>query len=167
MPAALTVTSAALGGRGPVLPSAALLVAYLPGLILQMLTTGLAEEPGWRDFATPRLQRRYGPLLGTLILGPLWGAWHLPLFLSDWGGWPDVTWTEPVEFLRAELFDQDQRRFEVRFGRPEDESAAISIRIVDVLPPGRYRLSWVGFIPTHRHNDDGNILFTVLPRPPG
>ncbi|MDQ0813213.1 membrane protease YdiL (CAAX protease family) [Streptomyces sp. B3I7] len=99
VPVALTVTSAALGGRGPVLPSAALLVAYLPGLILQMLTTGLAEEPGWRDFATPRLQRRYGPLVGTLILGPLWGAWHLPLFLSDWGGGPDVSWTEPLEFM--------------------------------------------------------------------
>ena len=78
-----------------------------------------------------------------------------------------IQFTEPVEFLRAELFDQDQRRFEVRFGRPEDESAAISIRIVDVLPPGRYRLSWVAFVPTHRHPDDGNILFTVLPRPPG
>lgn len=78
-----------------------------------------------------------------------------------------IQFTEPVEFLRAELFDQDQRRFEVQFGRPEDEAVAVSVRIVNVLPPGRYRLSWVGFIPTHRHNDDGNILFTVLPRPPG
>ena len=78
-----------------------------------------------------------------------------------------IQFTEPVDFLRAELFDQDQRRFEVRFGRPEDEAMAISVRIVDVLPPGRYRLSWVAFVPTHRHSDDGNILFTVLPRPPG
>lgn len=78
-----------------------------------------------------------------------------------------IQFSEPVEFLRAELFDQDQRRFEVSFGRPEDDSSSISIRIVNVLPPGRYRLSWVGFIPSHRHNDDGNILFTVLPRPPG
>jgi membrane protease YdiL (CAAX protease family) len=103
VPAALTVTSAALGDRGPVMPSATVLAAYLPGLILQMVTTGLAEEPGWRDFATPRLQRRHGPLVGTLILGPLWGAWHLPLFLSDWGGWPDVTWTEPLEFMVTTL----------------------------------------------------------------
>ena len=78
-----------------------------------------------------------------------------------------IQFNEPVEFLRAELFDQDQRRFEVQFGRPEDMAMAISIRIVDGLPPGRYRLSWVAFVPTHRHSDDGNILFTVLPRPPG
>ncbi|WP_405803739.1 CPBP family intramembrane glutamic endopeptidase [Streptomyces sp. NBC_01187] len=99
VPAALTLALAALAGEGPEMPSAVILAAYVPGLIMQMLTTGLAEEPGWREFAMPRLQRRYGPLAGTLILGPLWGAWHLPLFLSDWGNWPDVTWLMPVEFL--------------------------------------------------------------------
>lgn len=41
----------------------------------------LAEEPGWRGFALPRLEQQVGPLLGTLILGALWGLWHLPLFL--------------------------------------------------------------------------------------
>ncbi|WP_234434362.1 CPBP family intramembrane glutamic endopeptidase [Streptomyces sp. NRRL F-5126] len=98
-PAALTVASVALGGAGPVLPSAAVLAAYVPGLLLQMVTTGLAEEPGWRDFAMPRLQRRHGPLTATLIVGPLWGIWHLPLFLTEWGGWPDVTWRQPVVFV--------------------------------------------------------------------
>jgi membrane protease YdiL (CAAX protease family) len=81
------------------MPSAVVLAAYVPGLIMQVLTTGLAEEPGWREFAMPRLQRRHGPMAATLILGPLWGAWHLPLFLSDWGHWPDVTWVAPAEFL--------------------------------------------------------------------
>jgi membrane protease YdiL (CAAX protease family) len=40
----------------------------------------LGEEPGWRGFALPRLQRMHGPLVGSLILGPLWTFWHLPLF---------------------------------------------------------------------------------------
>jgi membrane protease YdiL (CAAX protease family) len=53
-------------------------------LLLEIFTSGLAEEPGWRGFALPRLQQRYGPLLGTLILGLLWGGWHLPLFLTAW-----------------------------------------------------------------------------------
>ena len=54
-------------------------------LIAEILTSGLAEEPGWRGFALPRLQDRYGPLLGTVTLGVLWGGWHLPLFLTSWG----------------------------------------------------------------------------------
>ncbi|MEX1656173.1 type II CAAX endopeptidase family protein [Streptomyces pseudovenezuelae] len=99
VPAVLTLASAALAGRGPALPSAALLAAYLPGLLIQMITTGLAEEPGWREFAMPRMQRRYGPLTATLVVGALWGCWHLPLFLTEWGGGPHVAWTVPVEFL--------------------------------------------------------------------
>ena len=98
VPLVLTVGTVAVSGRSPLAPSAVVLVAYLPGLILQMLTTGIAEEPGWRDFALPRLQGRFGPLRGTLILGPLWGAWHLPLFLTQWGG-SHVTWHMPVEFV--------------------------------------------------------------------
>jgi hypothetical protein len=27
------------------------------------------------------LQQRSGPLMGTLVLGALWGCWHLPLYL--------------------------------------------------------------------------------------
>lgn len=99
VPALLTIATMALTEQTPLAPAVATLVAYLPGLLLQMVTTGLAEEPGWRDFALPRLQQRYGPLGGTLILGPLWGVWHLPLFFSEWGGWPDITWLTPIEFV--------------------------------------------------------------------
>ncbi|MBM2622739.1 CPBP family intramembrane metalloprotease [Actinoplanes sp. LDG1-06] len=84
-------------------PSAATLVAYLPLLVLQVLTTGLSEEPGWRDFAQPRLQARFGPLTGSLVIGPLWGAWHLPLFFTEWAGWPDVDWRMPAEFVLSSV----------------------------------------------------------------
>ena len=43
------------------------------------------EEPGWRGFALPRLQQKYGPVRATLILAPLWAGWHLPLFqMPNW-----------------------------------------------------------------------------------
>jgi membrane protease YdiL (CAAX protease family) len=103
VPAALTLTSAALADRGPAMPSAAVLAAFLPGLIMQMVTTGLAEEPGWREFAMPRLQRRYGPLAATFVVGPLWGVWHLPLFLTEWGGGPHVPATRPLEFIATTI----------------------------------------------------------------
>lgn len=99
VPAALTLASAVLAGRGPALPSAMILAAYLPGLLIQMITTGLAEEPGWREFAMPRMQRRHGPLTATLVVGVLWGCWHLPLFLTEWGGGPHVSWTVPAQFV--------------------------------------------------------------------
>ena len=71
------------------LPSLMVLAVYIPALVAQVLTTGLAEEPGWRDFALTRLQNRHHPLVATLILGVLWAGWHLPLFLTPWGG-PNV-----------------------------------------------------------------------------
>jgi membrane protease YdiL (CAAX protease family) len=99
VPATIIVTSLAVSDQDIHMPPVAVLVAYLPGLLLQMVTTGLAEEPGWRDFALPRLQRKFGPLVGTLVLGPLWGLWHMPLFLSEWGGWPNVTLIRVGEFV--------------------------------------------------------------------
>jgi uncharacterized protein len=53
----------------------------LLSLVFYVLFHGpFGEEPGWRGFALPRLQQLHGPLVGSLILAPLWALWHLPLF---------------------------------------------------------------------------------------
>lgn len=98
VPAAIIASALVFSGGQIQAPSLLVIAAFVPGLILQMVTTGLAEEPGWRDFALPRLQARFSPLTASFILGPLWALWHMPLFLSDWGGWPDAAWWRPLEF---------------------------------------------------------------------
>ena len=99
VPVAMLVTGFAFSGGQVSAPPLLVLAAYVPGLLIQMVTTGLAEEPGWRDFALPRLQGRFRPLAASMVLGPLWALWHLPLFLSDWGGWPEASWIRPVAFV--------------------------------------------------------------------
>jgi membrane protease YdiL (CAAX protease family) len=98
VPAALILTGLVVSGGQVVPPPLTVLAAYVPMLVIQMLTTGLAEEPGWRDFALPRLQDRFGPMRSAFILGPMWALWHMPLFLTEWGGYPEADWTRPVSF---------------------------------------------------------------------
>jgi membrane protease YdiL (CAAX protease family) len=59
------------------------LTTFLPTLIGLSLIAGLGEEPGWRGFALPRLQAKYGPLGATILLGSVWAIWHLPLLAVD------------------------------------------------------------------------------------
>lgn len=47
-----------------------------------LVTSPLFEEPGWRGFALGHLQGRFGRLLGSLIVGVLWWAWHQPMNLT-------------------------------------------------------------------------------------
>lgn len=39
----------------------------------------IAEEIGWRGFLLRNLQKKYSPFVSSLIVGLLWGIWHLNL----------------------------------------------------------------------------------------
>ena len=41
---------------------------------------GFGEETGWRGYALPHLQCRFGPIVSSLVIAGLWAGWHIPQF---------------------------------------------------------------------------------------
>ncbi len=71
-------------------------------LLFYILITGpLCEELGWRGFALPRLLDRFTPFTASLILGAIWGVWHLPSFFIS--GMVQAGMSLPLFLLNALL----------------------------------------------------------------
>ena len=76
--------------------------ASFPAFIVAMFfmaIKGPIEEFGWRGLALPLLQRKLAPFWAGLILGIIWGFWHLPAFLLS--GTPQSAWSFTPFFLGA------------------------------------------------------------------
>ena len=73
----------AVFGQPIALPTAAAARELPERFIFILLFIGLGEEPGWRGFALPRLQKNNSPLVASLILAPIWALWHLPLMGNE------------------------------------------------------------------------------------
>ncbi len=66
------------------------------GLGIAMII-GPVEEFGWRGVVLPLLQRRFAPIYAGLILGVVWGVWHIPAFVLT--GTPQSGWSFLPYFL--------------------------------------------------------------------
>lgn len=72
---------------------------------------GPVEEFGWRGFALPLLQRRMAPIWAALLLGVIWGIWHMPAFLlsgtqqSAWSFLPFFAGTVTISVIMTALFN--------------------------------------------------------------
>ncbi|HEU0036419.1 MAG TPA: CPBP family intramembrane glutamic endopeptidase [Kofleriaceae bacterium] len=51
--------------------------------LLLVLVNGYGEETGWRGFLLPTLQRRYSPLVSSVVVAGIWAAWHIPAFVIN------------------------------------------------------------------------------------
>jgi uncharacterized protein len=76
-----TAAPAAPGTKGAALASDFLrLGKNLAIYIAISLPLALGEEVGWRGYLQPRLVRAYGWVFGLIVLGLVWGFWHVPIY---------------------------------------------------------------------------------------
>ena len=80
----LLITAAVVGPQAlrALTPSA--LALYPAAFVSHFVFGPLFEESGWRGFALPRMQHRFGALRGSLLLGLLWAGWHFFLYAPAW-----------------------------------------------------------------------------------
>jgi CAAX protease family protein len=86
------------------------------GLVVGLLVP-FFEEIGWTGFATPELRKRHGVLATGLIVGLLWGVWHVPFYAAtDNGPVPPALnvaailffWLLPYRVLMVWVYDHAQ-----------------------------------------------------------
>lgn len=63
--------------------------------LISFMSGPWSEEFGWRGVALSGLMKRCNMLISSLILGMLWGVWHLPLYFMP------VTWHGQMGFKLA------------------------------------------------------------------
>lgn len=77
--AAMALIAALISGwrfsdMSPLLP----LSLLVPYFLFVTVFTGLWQEPGWRGFVLPILQRRLTAENASWVVGIIWGLWHVP-----------------------------------------------------------------------------------------
>ena len=62
--------------------------ALIPLMLLIFMSGPFSEELGWRGYALGPLLKRFGFTKASVLLGFIWGIWHLPLFFmpETWHG---------------------------------------------------------------------------------
>ena len=89
-------------------------VSTLVTIMFMMLLLGPVEEFGWRGVMQPILQRYIAPIWAGLIIGVIWGIWHLPAFAlsstvyADWNFLPFFIGNVTLAILITPIFNSTQ-----------------------------------------------------------
>lgn len=74
------------GGQSPGFPmllnNPLLVIQVIVFFMIPWISSAFLEEIGFRGYALEKVQKRFGPFIGTTILGLFFGAWLLPEFLN-------------------------------------------------------------------------------------
>jgi membrane protease YdiL (CAAX protease family) len=70
------------GQQGFVYFALNIMLSLVISSLVIMIVGAIGEEGGWRGVLQPEMQRRFGPIKGTLFVGLIWGFWHLPINLG-------------------------------------------------------------------------------------
>ncbi len=62
------------------------IVLAIPYFFLMLIIGGGQEEFGWRGYALDPLQKKFGTIPASLLIGLIWGLWHLPLWVMPGDG---------------------------------------------------------------------------------
>ena len=59
------------------------IIFLIPVLIMQIITSGLGEEPGWRGFLLPALNKAREKESAIWLMGVAWAVWHFPFTIFE------------------------------------------------------------------------------------
>lgn len=142
-----------------------ILPTYLLTMIVGVILGPLWEEPGWRGFAFPRIQERYGPILASVVIGAMWALWHLPGYV---GGWMESNFLALLVYcigfsiFAAWIYNNTRGSILLMILLHSSSNAAISVggKILPTeLPPAMQSFVYGGWIPVIM---GGILAFTIL-----
>lgn len=89
----------AMGGAVPQFNDPRQIYLVIPVFAYVLFFSVLGEEVGWRGYVLPKLEQKHGALIASLIIGLMWGLWHLPEF------WMESNFHRQIPFILFLLQD--------------------------------------------------------------
>jgi membrane protease YdiL (CAAX protease family) len=119
---AIALSVGAFGAAVPVISGGVIGILVVEFVRVLVVGGPLEEELGWRGFALPRLQAQRSAFSASVVLGLIWGVWHIPLYFVAGTGQQEtagsagatfaitafVVWTIGLSILFTWLFNETQ-----------------------------------------------------------